>query len=325
MDNVVSIVNAKPTELDFEIGVDGLSPKKMEARLCLKASDHCLVFDCKKSKGTTWSCKIPALPHLEKGAYPFFIEVVADGYHFPEIMKGTANVTGSFDVYAKKAEKIQPGKETKQPKKDEKGKTEKKTEKVTPPKKTKEATSYDFSKAAKALNNILSEDKKIEPKTSNVPEKKTDFSKAAAAAEKLLSENKKETGKTEPKSKTIKKKIVEDVKKPIPTVKKEKAPITPIGQKFDSIVKKILSETKGAETKAVQEAVRRVVPEGIKKKIVLAEKKEEKLEDVLTEKEKKELSEIDKAVKNILEDQHKEKVEEKKSSSVKFTKGKKVG
>lgn len=109
MDNIVSIINTKPTELDFEVGVDGLSPKKMEVRFFLKASDHCLMFKCKKSKGDTWSCKIPALSYLEKGAYSFFIEVVADGYHF-EAMKGVANITGSFDVYAKKAEKIKPEK-----------------------------------------------------------------------------------------------------------------------------------------------------------------------------------------------------------------------
>lgn len=184
MDNVISIVNTKPSEFDFELGVDGLSPKKMKVCFYLKASDHYLMFECKKSKGDSWMCKIPALPHLDKGVYPFHIDVVADGYHF-EVMKGTANITGSFDVYVKKAEKIKPGKETK---KDEKGKAEKKTEKGKAPKKTKEASDHDFSKAANILG-ILAESKKSE---SNASVDVSSKSKINDIVRKILEEQKNE-------------------------------------------------------------------------------------------------------------------------------------
>ena len=104
---VLSIINTKPTTLDFELVLDGIEPSKMDVCLCIKTKEYYLKFPCKKSKGN-WECKIPPLDHLEKGAYPFVIEVVADGYHF-EAMSGTANVVGSFDIYGKKAEKLSPG------------------------------------------------------------------------------------------------------------------------------------------------------------------------------------------------------------------------
>lgn len=112
MDNVVSIVNSKESKLDFDIGIEGLEPKNIKVRLLIETKNFDFAFSCKKEKGKTWGVTIPALEYIEKGTYPLKVEVIADGYHF-EAMKGIANVTGSFDIYAKKSEKIKPIEEKK--------------------------------------------------------------------------------------------------------------------------------------------------------------------------------------------------------------------
>ena len=106
MKNVLHIVNTKPSDLEFDVNVDGFEPKKIDVCLCIKTKDYYLKFPCKKAK-SNWECHIPPLGHLEKGAYPYVIEVVADGYHFTA-MEGTANISGTFDIYAKKPDKLVP-------------------------------------------------------------------------------------------------------------------------------------------------------------------------------------------------------------------------
>ena len=179
MDKVITIVNQKPSEFDFELEVDGLTPKGMKVRFCLKAKEYHLMFEAKHSKGDTWSVKLPALPMLEKGAFPYKIEVIADGYHF-EAGKGTANITGSFDVYVKKPGKVEPGKEEKKP-----------------PKKVKEEKGV-WDEAEKILAEF-----KNEEGSRSVETTKKDKKDAAAIVRQIIAET---TSPKAPKRKTIFKK-----------------------------------------------------------------------------------------------------------------------
>lgn len=243
MKNVVSIVSGKPTSLDFELGIEGINPKDIKVRLCIKTKDYHLSFKCKKAKGKTWNCNIPALPHLEKSAYPFFMEVIADGYHF-NAMEGTANVTGSFDIYAKKSEKVKPGSEKKEEKKVENKPVTKKDPKVE--KKTTKESTKSFVDIGKAADKIFETFKK--KATVPTPEVQTEVNEepVAVTANKkddiihsIINETKnaKTTAVASSVKRSVKKKIQKKVieSKIVPKDKKEKKP-----SKVDMAIKDIL-------------------------------------------------------------------------------------
>lgn len=244
MDNIVTIVNQKPSEIEFELGIDGITPKDIDVRFMLEAKDHCLVFHAKREKGDMWVVKIPALPHLEKTAFPFKIEAVVDGYHL-NVAKGTANVTGSIDVYVKKADKVKAKDKEEEkkpePKKEEAKKPEVKKEEKVEAKESKAPDS--LQKAREVAEKILGEKK--ETGTAPVVKKPLDKSDRDYKIKKILSETttKKEEKKTpvrkaEPKT-PVKKVIEEKVEKP---VEKKPEPIK-ISEK-ELKLKKLLEDTK---------------------------------------------------------------------------------
>lgn len=98
MDNVVSINHTKENVIEFEMTTDGVETKGMSVRFIIEAKGMELGFMCKKKKGDEWSVKLPDLPMLERTAYKFHVDVIADGYYF-EPMKGTLNVTGTAELY----------------------------------------------------------------------------------------------------------------------------------------------------------------------------------------------------------------------------------
>lgn len=97
-DEIVSINNNKEQILEFTLSVEGIDIKDMSTRFVIHANDMELAFQATKKEGNTWIVKLPALPILERTAYPYHLDIVADGYHF-EPMKGTVNVVGSHEVY----------------------------------------------------------------------------------------------------------------------------------------------------------------------------------------------------------------------------------
>jgi len=97
-DEIVSINNNKENVLEFDLSVEGIDTKDIDAKLVIHANEMELGFQCIKKEGNKWTVTLPALPILERTAYPYHFDIVADGYHF-EPMKGTINVVGSHDLY----------------------------------------------------------------------------------------------------------------------------------------------------------------------------------------------------------------------------------
>lgn len=97
-DNIVSINNLKEEILEFTLSITGVDTKDMTTCLVIEANGMKLSFQAVKGEGDLWAVKLPALPILERTAYPYHLEIVAEGYHF-EPMKGTLNVVGSHEVY----------------------------------------------------------------------------------------------------------------------------------------------------------------------------------------------------------------------------------
>ena len=186
MSNVVSIVNSKASKIDFDLEVDGLSDKGLDVRLSIKANKYSIVVPCKGKDGK-WACDVPALEHLDKGTYKFMIEVIADGYYF-EAMKGTLNVTGTHQVYAKTPEKLKPEAKKEAPPKPEK-KVEKKPEAKKP---VKEEETKNLKDVEKLADSIIKKAKEEEPLKETPKEEKKPSKDSAVRAILGLHEEKEE-------------------------------------------------------------------------------------------------------------------------------------
>ncbi len=97
-DEIFSINNNQENILDFGLSIKGIAAKDIRAKLVIHANEMDLGFECMKQEGDKWTVKLPALPILERTAYPYHFDIIADGYHF-EPLKGTINVVGSHDLY----------------------------------------------------------------------------------------------------------------------------------------------------------------------------------------------------------------------------------
>lgn len=97
MDNVVIITNTKSNEIEFDIDIQGLETEDMVVRFVIQTSEVLFAFPCRK-EDKKWVVTIPKLSYLEQTAFPFFIEVMTDGYYF-EAIRGTVNVVGSPELY----------------------------------------------------------------------------------------------------------------------------------------------------------------------------------------------------------------------------------
>lgn len=98
-EEIVSINNLKENILQFELTVEGLSTKDFDAKFVIHSSDMEMAFPCKKGDDNKWTVTLPPLPMLERTAYPFHLQVVAEGFQFRP-MRGAVNVVGSPEVYA---------------------------------------------------------------------------------------------------------------------------------------------------------------------------------------------------------------------------------
>jgi hypothetical protein len=134
MENVVSINHTKENIIEFDISIEGIETKDISVRFIIDAKNMNIGFDAKKKKGDTWTVKIPAITVLEKTAYNFKIEVIADGYYF-QPMDGVINVVGSAELYSTVPKNITI--EPKNKKEDKKDKKTKVTKENTYIKKTK--------------------------------------------------------------------------------------------------------------------------------------------------------------------------------------------
>lgn len=98
-DEIVSINNLKENLLEFELTVKGLTEENFDTKFVIHSSDMELAFPCKKGDNGKWSVTLPPLPMLERTAYPFHLQVVAEGFQFRPL-RGSVNIVGSPEVYA---------------------------------------------------------------------------------------------------------------------------------------------------------------------------------------------------------------------------------
>lgn len=98
-DEIVSINNLKENLLEFEMTITGLTEENLDAKFIIHSADMDLAFACKKGDNGKWSVTLPPLPMLERTAYPFRLQVIAEGYQFNPL-KGSVNIVGSPEVYA---------------------------------------------------------------------------------------------------------------------------------------------------------------------------------------------------------------------------------
>lgn len=112
-DELVSINNLKENILEFELTVEGLSSKEFDTKFVIHSSGMEMAFPCKKDDSGKWSVTLPPLPMLERTAYPFHLQVIAEGFHFRPL-KGSVNVVGSPEVYAAGTKNVKLESPTKQ-------------------------------------------------------------------------------------------------------------------------------------------------------------------------------------------------------------------
>jgi hypothetical protein len=171
-EEIVSINNLKENILQFELTVEGLSMKDFDAKFVIHSADMEMAFPCKKGDDGKWSVTLPPLPMLERTAYPFHLQVVAEGFQFRPL-KGAVNIVGSPEVYAAgvKNQKLEsPTKPTETPKA--------KTESVVTPKsqptkqreKPVEQVARELMEANKATKKPIVEAKTVEVKKEPIKE-----------------------------------------------------------------------------------------------------------------------------------------------------------
>lgn len=301
MDNIVTITNAKKNTLQFELSIEGLEAKEVSVRFVVETAKGIeLGFMCKNSDGEKWEVNIPKLEMLEKTAYPFHIDVIADGYYF-EPMKGTINVVGSQQIYA----------------------SEPKNTTLAPPKPSTPVPAAKKGESTKVGKDIKKKDTSIQKKPSEMkPEEVTKKptppgkSEKKKPAKKSVKEETKlnnidvdgiiEKVKTEAASKTPPEKV-ESI--PASEDKKDKVNVHQIIQEAKESSKEITKEKSKTDSKA---NFRRVSEE--REPIIKSSKEPEH------QVEKKELSEQEKRIRAILEASKNEKVKIVRST-VPFRKG----
>lgn len=92
--DVITLTAVKENIFDFTLDIQGLDNLEgLRVQLILHCDGIHYGFDCCREAPTNkFTVTVPALPHIERTAYQYSIEVVADGYHFIPIT-GTANFT----------------------------------------------------------------------------------------------------------------------------------------------------------------------------------------------------------------------------------------
>lgn len=98
MAELVQLNNNKENVLEFELVTEGVNPEDIDAKFVIRSAEMDLSFPCTKDANGKWIVKLPALPMLERTAYPYYFSIVTEGYHFKPI-QGEVHVVGSPDVY----------------------------------------------------------------------------------------------------------------------------------------------------------------------------------------------------------------------------------
>jgi hypothetical protein len=97
-DDLIQVNNNKENVIEFDLRTEGLNPDDINATFVIRSAEMDLSFPCKKDANGKWTAKLPALPMLERTAYPYYLSIVSEGYHFQPVA-GEVHVIGSADVY----------------------------------------------------------------------------------------------------------------------------------------------------------------------------------------------------------------------------------
>ena len=271
MDHVVSIIKSETNNLDFDVNIEGLSADVINVRFVIEAEDVDLTFHCKKMEGDKWGVAVPPVEMIQTTAYPFRIEVVAEGYFFTP-MRGMVNVVRSPEVYTSAPKHViePPKNTTTQP------------ERVTP------------------VNHMGEGEKKVEKKVEKVlPKKKIDIKRIVDEAVKKPVVKKVEKKPVVKKvKKVVEKKVEKKLEKIIPIIESKKA--AQLSEK-DQKIHDILNE-KTDPIAAAKKAADKILNKPKKPVVKKVAKKVEKKPVVEKVEEKKPVvNEGDAKVKNILD------------------------
>jgi hypothetical protein len=99
MENLIILNESKKNDIEFEIEAEGVDTREMKVKFILECKEYDMSFECSPLKDKKWTVSIPPIPHIEKTAYKFHIDVIAEGYYFIPL-KGVANIEKSHQVYA---------------------------------------------------------------------------------------------------------------------------------------------------------------------------------------------------------------------------------
>jgi hypothetical protein len=97
-DNIVPLNNNEENIFEFELSIQGLNPKNIDAKFVIRSSEMDLSFPCTEGKDGKWQVKLPPLPMLEHTMYPYHFAIVAENHHFTPL-EGSINVVGSKEVF----------------------------------------------------------------------------------------------------------------------------------------------------------------------------------------------------------------------------------
>jgi hypothetical protein len=99
-EHIISINQQKENTVQFQVSIEGTDASDITVRLVMDLNNGTLImFPCVKINGSEYEARIPVLSHIERTAYPCYIEVLTNGYYF-KAMKGVINVMGSATITA---------------------------------------------------------------------------------------------------------------------------------------------------------------------------------------------------------------------------------
>jgi hypothetical protein len=99
-EHIISINQQKEKAIQFQVSIEGTDAEDATVRLVVDLNNGTLLsIVCIKLEGGEYEARIPVLSHIERTAYPCYIEVITNGYYF-KAMKGVLNVTGSATITA---------------------------------------------------------------------------------------------------------------------------------------------------------------------------------------------------------------------------------
>ncbi len=99
-EHIISINQQKENTVQFQVSIEGTDADDAIVRLVVDLNNGTLLmFPCVNIEGNSYEAKIPVLSHIERTAYPCYIEVITNGYYF-KAMRGVVNVVGSATITA---------------------------------------------------------------------------------------------------------------------------------------------------------------------------------------------------------------------------------